>query len=66
MLVQPLQDVRISSLPTRGGWIEISVRYRYKASPKTSLPTRGGWIEIQLIGSLGFPIVVPPHTGRVD
>ena len=34
-----------SSLPTRGGWIEITAWLRTEASPG-SLPTRGGWIEI--------------------
>ena len=39
-------DLDISSLPTRGGWIEID--YRGALDPRTeSLPTRGGWIEMQ-------------------
>ena len=36
---------RIGSLPTRGGWIEIT-QTEILESQNTSLPTRGGWIEI--------------------
>ena len=38
-------DAAHESLPTRGGWIEISL-FANSPAMLPSLPTRGGWIEI--------------------
>ena len=42
-----LPHIQRVSLPTRGGWSEMSIRDMVD-KVLTSLPTRGGWIEIQL------------------
>ena len=39
-------DIRLSSLPTRGAWIEIRIVPTYGVA-RPSLPTRGAWIEIK-------------------
>ena len=57
--------VRKLSLPSRGGWIEISMLV-CRCWAAASLPSRGGWIEIAM---KTFPTrfsFVPPPTGRVD
>ena len=38
--------MKMSSLPARGGWIEIGLSPS-TASSVPSLPARGGWIEMQ-------------------
>ena len=34
------------SLPSRGAWIEICIRWKLLLSGRSSLPSRGAWIEI--------------------
>ena len=57
---------RQMSLPTRGGWIEITVDGS-KATLKAR-PSPHGEGGLKRGGCYGFALggVVPPHTGRVD
>ena len=55
------------SLPTRGAWIEIPLRWMYSVYPSRSLPTRGAWIEIPVPRpSIGEPGSLPTRGAWIE
>ena len=52
-----------TSLPVRGAWIEILLRYTKSTNVHASLPVRGAWIEIASILALSANNVSLPVRG---
>ena len=50
------------SLPVRGAWVEISLRYK-PGRLSASLPVRGAWVEMLDIGEVGGENVSLPVRG---
>ena len=46
-----LTVIVVTSLPTRGGWIEILIK-PVSTLAVSSLPTRGGWIEMKMYSTI--------------
>ena len=65
VLVQSV-TVCVLSLPSRGAWIEISVRTGYSGSTGRSLPSRGAWIEMLTTSRNKMMSYVAPLAGSVD
>ena len=58
-------SAHLLSLPSRGAWIEISMRSKY-ARLLVSLPSRGAWIEISALPGSMRASSVAPLAGSVD
>ena len=56
----------MTSLPSRGAWIEMAKPARTISESQRSLPSRGAWIEIRRRARPRSPHAVAPLAGSVD
>ena len=56
----------VTSLPSRGAWIEIWATIRSCIAQQSSLPSRGAWIEIADASADPAAACVAPLAGSVD
>ena len=55
-----------TSLPVRGAWIEMRLRWTTLYKDKKSLPVRGAWIEMAFPTIILPGATVAPRAGSVD